>query len=103
MSMKGAVIMAKVMKSYRIEQFTLNRLSWLSHDLDLSDTSVVELAITELYMKRYYDRCFQDGSITSSRIQALAADYEYTPDQIIEIAVDRLYKDRIDEKEKDMP
>lgn len=47
--------MAKVMKSYRMEQFTLNRLSWLAHELDLTESSVVQLAITELYMRHYYD------------------------------------------------
>lgn len=47
--------MAKVMKSYRLEQFTLNRLAWLCKELDLNETSTIELAITELYMRHYYD------------------------------------------------
>lgn len=47
--------MAKIMKSYRLEQFTLNRLKWLCQELDLNETSTIELAITELYMKYYYD------------------------------------------------
>lgn len=47
--------MAKIMKSYRLEQYTLNRLHWLCEKLDLNETSMIELLITDAYMKAYYD------------------------------------------------
>ncbi|MDE6591038.1 MAG: hypothetical protein K2K53_12005 [Oscillospiraceae bacterium] len=43
--------MAKTMKSYRFEDFTLKRLSWLANHYDLSDTSTIELLITETYLR----------------------------------------------------
>lgn len=46
--------MAKVMKSYRLEQFTLNRLTKLCKKWDLNETSTIELLITEAYLRECY-------------------------------------------------
>ena len=46
--------MAKKMKTYRLEQLTLNRLSLLAKELGLSETAVIETAVMELY-RQYWD------------------------------------------------
>ena len=45
----------KTLKTYRLENFTLNRLAWLAADLKMSETAVVEMAITDLYLRSFYD------------------------------------------------
>ena len=45
----------KTLKTYRLNNFTLNRLAWLAADLEMSDTAVVEMAITDLYLRSFYD------------------------------------------------
>lgn len=42
-------------KSYRLDQVSLNRLAWLATHLKTTETSAVELAITNLYMSEYYN------------------------------------------------
>lgn len=41
--------MAKIMKSYRLHQFTLDRLSELAKWYNVGDTTAIEIAITEAY------------------------------------------------------
>ena len=45
----------KTLKTYRLNNFTLNRLAWLAADLEMSDTAIVEMAITDLYLRSFYD------------------------------------------------
>lgn len=48
--------MAKTMKSYRLEQFTLDRLAALAKKLDLTETSALEYAISMVYFVEVYDK-----------------------------------------------
>lgn len=43
--------MAKIMKSYRIHQFTLDRLAELAKWYNVTDTTAIEIAITEAYLR----------------------------------------------------
>ena len=45
----------KTPKNYRLSQVALDRLAWLASHLKTTETSVVEMAITNLYMSVYYD------------------------------------------------
>lgn len=44
----------KTPKSYRLSQTALNRLAWLTTELNDTETGIIELAITQLYMAEYY-------------------------------------------------
>lgn len=43
----------KTPKTFRLEDYTCNRLAWLAKHLKTTETSVVELSITELYMRQF--------------------------------------------------
>lgn len=45
----------KTPKTFRIEQYTLNRLNWMAEQLKTTETAIVERAINELYMREYHD------------------------------------------------
>lgn len=53
--------MAKTMKSYRLEQFTLDRLAALAKKLDLTETSALEYAISMVYFVEVYDKGKKKG------------------------------------------
>lgn len=59
--LKGVLIMAKTMKSYRFEQFTLDRLAALAKKLNLTETSALEYAVSVVYFEQVYDKEKKEG------------------------------------------
>lgn len=51
----------KTMKSYRLEQSTLNRLSALAKKLRMTETSALEYAVTVVYFSEVYDKEKKEG------------------------------------------
>lgn len=45
----------KTPKTFRLDDATMNRLSWLAHELHTTETDIVQTAITNLYLSQYYD------------------------------------------------
>ena len=45
----------KTPKTYRLDDSTISRLNWLAQELNTTETDIVQTAITNLYMSRYYD------------------------------------------------
>lgn len=54
-------MMAKTMKSYRFEQFTLDRLAALAKKLNLTETSALEYAVSVAYFEEVYDKEKKEG------------------------------------------
>ena len=53
--------MAKTMKSYRFELFTVDRLAALAKKLDLTETSALEIAVSVAYFEEVYDKEKKEG------------------------------------------
>ena len=87
----------KTMKSYRMKQSTLDALKELSKLLKRSETAVIDIAITELYLKHYY---VQDTS-TAVDICDLLNYYNYTKRELIEVGIDKVVRDYIKDREED--
>lgn len=52
----------KTPKTFRLDNITLNRLTWLAQKLDTTETNVIETAISFLHFSEYFGLELQKDS-----------------------------------------